>query len=275
MSKIKIVTDSTAYIDKPFAEKHQIEIVPLSVNFEGEVSNEGFPGEFKPFFDRLAKSSSFPTTSQPSVGAFKAVYDQALLEDNEIIVLTISSKLSGTYNSAVTAASLVNSSNISVIDSLSTAANLKVLVQEALRLIEQGKSRIEIVDELEKQKKNMGIRLTVGTLEYLKKGGRLSNTGALIGSLLNIKPIIALVDGKLEPVAKVRGRKKAIETLIEGIPADVKVINLAHIDAMDEALEIKAHLIEKFGLENIEINELGPVVGAHLGPKALGILFKY
>ena len=275
MSKIKIVTDSTAYIEKEFAELNNITIVPLSVNFEGDVSNEGYPGEFDEFFERLSKSKDFPTTSQPSVGAFAEVYEKALAEDTELIVLTISSKLSGTYNSASTAANLVDSSKISVIDTETAAANLRVLVELALGLSKEGISRAEIVNTINAQKKKMGIRLTVGTLEYLKKGGRLSNTGALIGSLLNIKPIIALKEGKLEPIDKVRGRKKALEKITEDITDDVTEINIAHIYALDEATELKEALSVKFPHAKIGIQVLGPVVGAHLGPKALGVLTKY
>lgn len=275
MSKIKIVTDSTAYINKQFAEDHDIAIVPLSVNFEGVISDEGYPGEFEEFFNRLANSASFPTTSQPSVGTFKTVYEEALKEGKEVIVLTISSKLSGTYNSAVTAASLIDGDKVSVIDSEATAGNLMVLAEMALEMSREGLSRNEIVEKLEAQKKRMGINLTVGTLDYLKKGGRLSNTSALIGSLLNIKPIIALKDGKLEPVAKVRGRKKALEKIAEDIPAETDVLNVCHIFALDEAEEMKRLLEERFPKATVKIQELGPVIGAHLGPKALGVTFKY
>lgn len=274
MANIQIITDSTAYLDRNFVQKYEIEVVPLSVSFEGEILQEGFPGEFDAFFNRLSRSNSFPTTSQPSVGAFKAVYEKALKNKKEIIVLTISSKLSGTYSSAVTAATLVDQSKISVIDSLTAAANLKALIESALGMMAQGKSRLEIAAALEVEKNHTGIRLTVGTLDYLKKGGRLTNTEALIGSLLNIKPIIALVEGKLEAAGKVRGRKKAIEKLIEGIPPQAKVIHIAQIDAMDEALALKETLQGMFSGATVEICELGPVVGAHLGPKALGVLFK-
>jgi len=273
MSNIKLITDSTAYLDRSFAEKHHIEIIPLTVHFEDTVTPEGFPGEFDDFFQRLANSKAFPTTSQPAVGAYKEAYDRALAAGQEVIVLTISSKLSGTYNSASTAANLVAGSKISVVDTLTAAANLKVLIELALKLIAQGVPRNEVVQALEEGKKHTGIFLTVGTLEYLKRGGRLSNTEAFLGSLLNIKPIIALVEGKLEPVAKVRGRKKAIEKLIEGIPPEAKHIHIAQIDAMEDALEIKLALEKDFKEATVAITELGPVVGSHLGPKALGILW--
>lgn len=272
---IQIVTDSTAYIEKPDMEKFGIKVVPLSVNFEDTVSDEGFPGEFDDFFQRLSVSQHFPTTSQPSAGAFAAVYKKALEEGKEIITITISSQLSGTYNSAITAASMVDQSKVSVIDSETTAANLKELVMMAVDLAAEGITREEIVNRIEAQKKRMGINLTVGTLEYLKKGGRLSNTGALIGNLLNIKPIIALVEGKLVPVGKVRGRKNAIEKISEGIPEDVKTINICHIFALDEATEIKEHLNNKYPNATINVEVLGPVIGAHLGPKALGVLYSY
>lgn len=272
---IRIITDSTAYLERDFAEANHITIVPLSIEFEGQSEVEGYPGEFDAFFQRLAKSTDFPTTSQPSVGAFQAVFEQGLEQGHELIVLTLSSKLSGTYNSAWTAASLVDAGRISVIDSLTAAANLRFLVELALDLIAEGKTRDEVVDKLNREKYKMGIRLTVGTLDYLKKGGRLSSGEAFLGSLLNIKPIIALVDGKLEPAGKVRGRKKAIEKLIEEIPATAARISIAQIDALDEAHEVKELLESRFPHALIDICELGPVVGAHLGPKALGLLFTW
>src|SRR5690606_550594 len=120
MSKIKIVTDSTAYIDKSFIEANNIDIVPLSVNFEGSVEDEGLPGSFDSFFEKLSRSSDFPTTSQPSIGTFTEVFSKAIKDGYEIIAITISSKLSGTFNSANAAASIVDSSKISVIDSLTS-----------------------------------------------------------------------------------------------------------------------------------------------------------
>ncbi|SDK82602.1 DegV family protein [Natronincola ferrireducens] len=275
MSKVKIITDSTAYIDRVFASKHNIEIIPLSVNFEGKTENEGFPGDFEEFFQRLAKSQDFPKTSQPSVGAFSVAYNKALDEGYEVVVITISSKLSGTYNSASTAATLVDETKISVIDSESTAANLKALVEIALELTNKDMAREEIVAEIEMQKKKMGIYLTVGTLDYLKKGGRLTSTAALLGSLLNIRPIIALKDGKLEGIAKVRGKKKALEKMIEAIPEETSLISICHIYALEEALELKAIVEGSFPKTRVTIEELGPVIGSHLGPKALGICFKY
>src|SRR5690606_14989600 len=145
--------------------------------------------------------------------------------------------LSGTFNSANAAASIVDSSKISVIDSLTSAANLKALVEKATLLSSEGLTREDIVKEIEKQKNYTGIRLTVATLDYLKRGGRLSTAEAMIGSLLNIKPIIGLIDGKLEALNKVRGKKKAMEKMLEDIPPTAYSIGICHIGILEEAKE--------------------------------------
>lgn len=275
MAKVKIVTDSTAYINKDFLNVNDISAVPLSVIFQGTVANEGVPGEFDSFFQKLKTSNDFPTTSQPSIQAFFEVFTAALENGQEIVAIVLSSKLSGTYNSAMAAAQMCESDKIVVIDSETAGPNLRFLVESANQLSAEGKSKNEIADAINKEKKRMGINLTVGTLEYLKRGGRLSSTQAFIGTLLNIKPIIALIDGKLEPIDKVRGKNKAIEAMIANIPQEVSKISICQIDNMSEAQEVKELLLAKFPKAEISINELGPVVGSHLGPLALGICYKW
>lgn len=273
MANIQIVTDSTAYLPRELAREKEIEVVPLAVYFQEQVTNEGFPGEFEPFFEALKTSKDFPTTSQPSVEAFKTVYEKALNCDKEIIVLVISSKLSGTYNSASVAAKMVDENRISVIDSETTAANLRILVERAKELADEGQTRDEIVKIINEEKARMSINLTVDTLDYLKKGGRLTDVQAFIGSILNIRPIIALKEGKLVPVGKARGKSKAIEMMIANIPADVKIISICQILNLEESEQIKGLLAARFPHAFINIDDLGPVIGAHLGPKAIGICF--
>lgn len=275
MAKIQIVTDSTAYIAKDYAALHGIKIVPLSVTFSGVTEDEGFPGEFEDYFKKLKISPDFPTTSQPSIDSFLKVYEEAIAEGYEILTIVLSSKLSGTYNSASAAAEMLASDKISIIDSETTAANLKLLVNLAKEMTEKGFSRQEIVEFLEVEKKKTGISLTVDTLEYLKKGGRLSGAQALIGSMLKVRPVIALVDGKLEPVGKVRGKSKALEMMVDRLPENVQNLSICHIYALDEALLLKAQLEARFTKVVVLIEELGPVVGSHLGPKAIGLCSKY
>mgnify|MGYP000135298750 CR=1 FL=1 len=275
MAKIQIVIDSTAYIPKEEVQRMGIKVVPLFVTFKGKTEEEGYPGSFKPFFERLKNSREFPTTSQPSIGAFAAVYEEALDAGFEVLTLVFSSKLSGTYNSAVSAAAMVDPKRITVVDTQAAVCTYRFLIERAFKLAEAGRSREEIAKVILEEKDRMGIRLTVETLEYLKRGGRLTGAQALLGSMLNIKPIISLTEGKLIPVGKARGKAKAIEMMIEDIPENVKRIAIAHILDLDEVLEIKGILEEKYRGITVEIDEIGPVIGAHLGPKAIGICYHW
>ncbi|HPT78932.1 MAG TPA: DegV family protein [Candidatus Atribacteria bacterium] len=271
MSRIQIVTDSTAYFTKAEAEALNIKVVPLAVTFEGVTENEGYPGEFESFFNKLETSQSFPTTSQPSIEAFASVFQKTIDSGKEVICLVISAALSGTFNSASVAAELTAPDKISVIDSKTTVANLKYLVKMAVDMAEKGMSRSEIVKAIEEQKEKTRADLTVDTLEYLKRGGRLTGAQAFLGSLLNVRPIIGFVDGKLIPVNKVRGKSKALEFMMDRIPENVAHITVCHILNEEEAEELKARLRERFPGIPVELDVIGPVIGSHLGPKAIGI----
>lgn len=273
MANIQIVTDSTAYLTKDEIKNYNIKVVPLLVHFQGKDDDEGKPGEFDEFFDQLKDSKDFPTTSQPSAGAFAKTFQEAIDQGQEVVAILISSKLSGTYNSAVLGADMVDSDKITVIDSLTSVANMKHMVIQAQNMSIQGKNRQEIVDYIEYQKSRMGIYLTVETLDYLKKGGRLSSTQAFMGSILNVKPILKLDNGVIEPVGKVRGKKKAIEMMIENIPKDAKNIYIPHILNEQEAEEVKEILEERLPKAKVDLSVLGPVIGAHLGLKAMGVCF--
>lgn len=275
MAKIQIVTDSTAYFTKEYAIKNNIRVVPLSVTFSGETNDEGFPGEFESFYRRLESSKDFPTTSQPSISAFAEVYEEILAQGNEIITIVISEKLSGTHNSASAAANMTAPDKISVIDSETTVANLKLLVEMARTMAENGNSREEIVATIEREKKRMYVDLTAATLEYLKRGGRLSSAQAAIGGFLNVKPILGLRDGKLEAVAKVRGKKKALDYLVDHVPENATHISVLHIMSTEEAKRIKQKLKERFPQIEVNIEEIGPVIGTHLGPGGIGICSKW
>lgn len=271
MAKIQIVTDSTAYFTKEEVDALDIKVVPLSVTFEGETESEGFPGEFEAYYKRLKTSEDFPTTSQPSIKAFENVFQEAFDKGKEIICLVISSTLSGTYNSASAAARLTKLEKVSIIDSRSTVANLKTLTKLAVDMAAKGMARDEIVNYLERQKEKMTVTLTADTLEYLRRGGRLTGAQALLGSLLNVKPILELVDGKLVPMGKVRGRGKAISKMVENVSDDVTDIVVCHILNDQEALEIKERLEKRFPNIKVGLEVIGPVIGSHLGPKGIGI----
>lgn len=274
MSKIKIITDSTAYITKEYAQKENITVVPLNYIFGDDIGKEPFPGEFNDFFEKLKTTRLFPSTSQPSAGDFFEAYNQAFEEGYEsIIAILLSSKLSGTYNSAVLAKNMLDNKRIVIIDSLNAAANLKFLVEEAVHMIKIGKTIEEIAYHLNSLKEKMHVYLTTDTLEYLSRGGRLSAVQATFGNMLNIKPIIELKDGELKLLEKVRGKNKAISAIIEKVPDDVRRIGICHVLDKEYAEKMKQMLDERFPNASITIDEIGPVIGSHLGPKGIGICF--
>ncbi|HEY8361484.1 MAG TPA: DegV family protein [Tissierellaceae bacterium] len=274
MSKIKIVTDSTAYITKEYAERENVAIVPLNYVFGDEVGKEPFPGQFNEFYEKLKNTKLFPSTSQPSAGDFYEAFKKAFEEGYEsIIAILLSSKISGTYNSAVLAKNMLDNKRIVIIDSLNAAANLKFLVEEAVNMSKNGHTIEEIENHLENMKKNMHVYFTVETLEYLSRGGRLSAVQATVGNILNIKPIIELRDGELKLLEKVRGKNKAISTIIEKVPENVKRIGICHVLDEEYAEKMKLTLQEKFPQALISVDEIGPVIGSHLGPKGIGVCF--
>lgn len=271
MSNIQVVVDSTAYLTKEYINENNIEVAHLSVELDEEREKEGFPGSYSEFFTRFEKSENFPMTSQPPVGEFAECYERAFKRGDEIIVITFSSKLSGTYASAKLAADMFEGEKITVIDSKTAVGNYRALVYKAIELAKLNVDREKIVEEIKNIQENMSISLTVESLEYLKRGGRLSNMQAVIGTLLNIKPIIGLIDGKLIATDKVRGKKKALDLMFSKIPAHVKEISVEHVQYLEEAERIKSMLEEKFEHAEISVNEMGPVIGSHIGPKSIGI----
>jgi len=274
MKKIKIITDTTSYIKKEYAERNDISVVKLNYTFDGVTFSEGFPGEFDEFFYKLANTKLFPTTSQPSTGEFVEEFTKALEEGYEsIIVILLSSKLSGTYSNAMLARNMLEDERITIIDSEQAASNLRFLVKDAINMVKSGKTREEIVNHIEKKKKDMSIYLTVDTLEYLKRGGRLSGVQSVIGDVLNIKPIIMLNDGELKLMEKVRGKSKAVSNIVERIPDNVNKISICHVLNDIEAQKLKETIEQRFNNADIFIDELGPVIGCHIGPKAIGICF--
>ncbi len=274
MSRIKIVTDSTSYIEKNYVIRENVSVVPLNYVFDSETFVEGFKGEYDDFFNKLAETDLFPTTSQPAAGDFYEVFTNAFNEGyDEVIAILLSSKISGTYNSAVLAKNMLEDERITIIDSESAASNLRFLVEDAVDMAKEGKTAREIEVFIEKKKKTMSIFLTTGTLEYLARGGRLSTIQSTLGNLLSIKPIIELRDGELELLEKVRGKNNALSKILSYVNEDVQKIGVCHILNLEEALKLKEVLEERFPNAIVTLDELGPVVGAHLGPKTLGICF--
>ncbi len=269
---IKFITDSTGYFSKDEIEEKNIGVVPLNYILGDNSGVEMLPGGFGEFFKILKTTNLFPTTSQPAIGDFKEEYEKAFSQGfDEIIVVVLSSKLSGTYNSANLAKNIMANDNIKIVDSLASAAGMKYLIREAYEMAKNGKSSDQIYNYLEKRKKDIKIYLTVESLEYLSRGGRMSSLQSKVGNLLNIKPIIGLKDGSLELLDKVRGKKRAMQTMIGLISDGTKFATVCHVINEKEAIDFKNAILSKFPDLEVSIEELGPVVGSHVGPGGIGI----
>jgi DegV family protein with EDD domain len=275
MTKIALVTDSTAFLDKETLEQYNIEVVPLYVNFENEVIVDGTVDNAT-FFEKMKNASKMPFTSQPSPGDFVKVYERLIQEGKEIISMHISSGISGTVESARNAAKIVDQSLISVVDSYSTSAGLAMMLTTASKALEEGSTREEVVAMMEEIKKNIRLLFVPHTLEYLKKGGRIGGAQALLGTLLNIKPILSLVNGKVEAFDKVRTMKKALQRIVDELPTSAEGLHLGMMiaETSNEHIQLMDELIGE-RLPGLKYNkyELSPVIGTHSGPGVIGISF--
>lgn len=274
---IKFVTDSTAYLPKETIRRHDIRVVPLYVHFGETAFREGVDLSNGEFFDRLKAAPVLPTTSQPSAGEFYEVFKELTDEGHEIITLTISSKLSGTWNSAMAAKEMLPDAGISVIDSLSTSVGLQLMIEAAINAAANGATRQQIVDRIEQIKKNMKFLFVVDTLEYLAKGGRIGNAKALLGTLLKVKPILILQDGAIEPCEQVRSKRKALVRMLDlveehlGGQSPQARVAITNALVTDEAQALAQELTERLSCTEPPIADIGPVIGTHTGPGVIGV----
>jgi DegV family protein with EDD domain len=274
---IKIVTDSTAYLPESFVCQHDIRVVPLCVHFGQEQFKEGTDLSTTEFYARLAEASELPTTSQPSAGEFRQVYQELAGMDAEVLTLTISSKLSGTWDSAMAARQMLPDVEIHVVDSLSASIGLQLLVESAVQLAQKGASVPEITAEIEAIKARMCVMFVVDTLEYLAKGGRIGNGKAFLGTLLKVKPILTLRHGVIEPLEQVRSKRKAKTHMLEllsevlGDDASHAQVAIGHGLVPDEAHDFGAQVLAQFGCREPSYADVGPVIGAHTGPGVIAV----
>ncbi|MBS4020919.1 MAG: DegV family protein [Dethiobacter sp.] len=276
MSKIMIVTDSTADLPQGLVQTLDITVVPLKIHFGDEEYLDWIDLDSDSFYAKLKTSDIMPRTSQPSPADFEAAYKPLLENGAAIISLHISAKLSGTYQSAVIAKSMLESSDIEVIDTKVASMALGIVVVEAARAARQGKSKEEILAQIAENNGKVRVFFGVDTLEYLQKNGRIGKAAALVGGLLSIKPLLTLKDGEILPKEKVRGRAKLIGRLVDTIAEELgsDVLGTAvimHGNALDEALKLKEKIDEKYNFSEVIISSLGAVIGTHTGPGVLGV----
>lgn len=278
--KIAVVADSTAYLPEELLKKNDIYTIPLNVVFDGESFKEGQDISTDEFFERMRNSEELPRTSQPSIGDYILLLESLHREGyTDVISVHLSAEISGTCQNALSAGESVEGINLHVVDS-----EISCMVQGYLALYAaQNKEDMPIDDLLQnlgamKQKENMNAYFIVGTLNNLQKGGRLSNSQALIGSLLKVKPVLEFQDGKIVPYEKIRTMKKA-QKRIEGVlreewgqHEDKNITAVViHSNAKEEGRTWLRHLEEEFPEVEFQLSHFGPVIATHLGEGALGI----
>ncbi|NIK75708.1 DegV family protein with EDD domain [Paenibacillus castaneae] len=274
VGKVRIVTDSTADIPAEIRERLGISMVPLKVLFGEETYLDAVTIESKQFYEKLAESSSLPTTSQPSPLEFSEVYERLLSEDADapIISIHLSAVLSGTYQSAVIAHSMLEQeSDITIINSKSASYGFGLRVIKAAEMAEAGESKERIIEEMERLAQNMELYFLVDTLDFLQKGGRIGKASALIGSILNIKPILSLdSEGVVLAVDKVRGSKKAMARIIAMLKQtygdDPVGVTFAYTDRKETAEELHELVKSEFNVKTVGWTTIGAVIGTHTGP---------
>jgi DegV family protein with EDD domain len=275
---IRIVVDSTSDLTDEIIEKYNIKMVPLTVNFENESFLDKVELSTKEFFEKLEVAEKLPTTTLVSPGAFVEVFSEILMEGDQVLGLFIASELSGTYDSARMAKNMIGSDDIHIIDTRSVCLGSFALILEAIKLVEQNKPIEELVDELERLKEKVVVAAALDTLKYLEKGGRLTKGQAVLGTLLNIKPIIGVKDGKITVIDKIRGKNKAIKWFDEWIEKNNydlsdKTVLLFHGRAYEQLKLLRDAIEKKYRIKNIIEQEIGAVIGTHAGPGVLGIGF--
>jgi len=274
--KVKIVTDSTAYLLPETISRYDIRVVPLKIIFGTEVYSEGVNITNDEFYRRLVKSRTLPITSQSSVSDFVKVYSELVSLGHPIFSIHISGKLSGTINSALVAREAFPEAQIEVVDWLSMGMGL--LVRVAARVAEEGHDLLAVKAIIEQLAPRVSIFAMLDTLKYLWKGGRIGGAKALVGSLLSIKPIVALENAEVKPLARVRSKAKGVEYMLKlmekrvGQGASIHGA-VVHSHSFDEALALHREVGVRFNCVELDLVELGPVFGTHIGPGVLGLAF--
>ena len=269
----RIVTDSTTDFSVEEARQLGVSVVPLLVCFGEETFEDRVTLPTAEFYERLARTSVMPSTSQPAPAAFLAVYQPLLDEGADIVSLHISSGLSGTFNSANIARDQLDPARIATIDTRQASFGAQTLVREAVRMAREDRSLAAIVQRIEELKPHVRIVATVETLEYLRRNGRIGRVSALLGSLMSVKVLITVSDGIVVPLDKVRTRARSLQRVQQLIEADAPfygplLVGHTHDLAAGEAL--MAALQASFPEQEVLLCEVGPAIGSHAGPGTVG-----
>ncbi|MGB2964858.1 MAG: DegV family protein [Anaerolineales bacterium] len=276
--KIIIVTDSSASLPDEIRTGLDIRVIPLWLVWDNESYLDGIDIQPQAFYQRLKNSSTLPSSTQPSVQEFKDFFQECAKESDAIVSVLASSRISGTVDSAEAAKKLIPDHPIYVVDSLFSAMGQGFIAVAAARAAQAEKPAEEVVAAAEKMREEVNLLFVVDTLEFLHKGGRIGGAKRLLGTALNIKPILHFYQGLIEPLSQTRTKKKAIDEMLT-IAADrlggrkMAEAAIVHVDCLKEGEALKELVQNKFSPSKIFISDVSPVVGTHVGPGGLGLAF--
>lgn len=271
-----IVTDSTAYIPAEERERLNIHMIPLSVNISGQLFAEEVDITASEFYDKVRGAKEFPKTTQPPIGEFATLFEELAKEYDEVISIHLSSGISGTYQGAIQAGEMVEDIDVYAFDSEISCAVQGFYALRAAEMATKGFSAKEILASLADMKQSIRAYFIVDDLAHLQRGGRLSSAAALIGGLLQVKPVLHFVDKVIVPFEKIRTRKKALKRAEELLAEDVQKYEaldavVIHGNCQAEAEEWLAQLAATYPSVNFKLSYFGPVIGTHLGEGSMGL----
>ncbi|HET6598035.1 MAG TPA: DegV family protein [Anaerolineales bacterium] len=280
MSNIALVTDSTTYMPLELVRKYNISVAPQVLIWGDQTYKDGVDMESREFFTRLKTAKVMPTTSQVAVISFQEIFQELVQKGQDVIALLVSSKLSGTTQSAMQARDLMGTARekIHVVDSQSVAMALGFQVLAVARAIENGASLQDAIALAETSYENTGVVFAVDTLEFLHRGGRIGGAQRFLGTMLNMKPILAIQDGRVEGVDRIRTKSKAHDRVLELVTEKIAgrtPVRLAtlHANAADDARALLARAEQALSPVESVFTEVSPTVGTHAGPGTVGLAF--
>lgn len=277
-NKVAIVVDSTAFIPPDLVEKYDIHVIPQILNWEGQSYRDNVDITPDEFYTRLKTAKEMPTTSQPSAGEFHEFFANLAESYESILAVLISEPLSGTQASARAARDMMPDFPIDIVDSRSTVMGLGFMVLAAAKAVANGADYKEAAEAARVLKERMRIIFVVDTLEFLHRGGRIGGAQRFVGSMLSIKPLLHIENGKVEPLASVRTKRKAINHMLDLVAEEMGGKTNVHAAVMnavapDEAAQIAEEVKQRVNPVELFITELSPVIGTHAGPGTVGVIY--
>jgi DegV family protein with EDD domain len=280
MTNVAIVTDSTAYLPEELIQQYGIHVLPLKVIWDGESFDDGLDISPDAFYKRLAKSETMPSTSQVTVREFQELFEKLHADGKEILAVLISSDLSGTIASAFQAKSEVPAAVVEIVDSRSTIPQLGYQVLAGARVAEAGGDLAACKTAVEKARDNSGVVFAVDTLEFLHRGGRIGGAKRFLATMLNIKPILTVEDGRVDALEQARTRRKSLTRLVEIVAERVTGksnvrLGVSHANAAEDAQQLLDMAVAEIKPVETMITELSPTIGTHVGPGAVALAYQF